>query len=315
MEKTDKIKLATQHLNYDIKAEAVIADLLENGLESEDFVVIPNGTFKRRYSHDIAFTNKIKLNNGLELAGIHINRDGIYDTLPEGFFHQNTEHSGESKNISKESKRLKEEEKAARNFFLPFENEIFSQRIDLELEERKILNRFSENLSDDFSSEFWRLDQSLDPKYLSRMVKFLHISHKIAGNTKLTEKCLEVILDEHVTATIVKNCAPVKVNHKNVGEKQNQVLGSALLGVDFVCGNKFMSSGYTMQFNIGPLQNSSVTDYLKNGSISNFLKCFYGYFVPAELSVSTKILVSPEKLDFTLEPLGEGAVLGYNTAI
>lgn len=315
MENTNKIKQTIHNVNFDIKAEAVIADLLENGLESDDFVVIPIGIFKRRYSRDIAFTSKIKLNNGLELSGIHINRDAVYDTLPEGFFHQNTEHSNESKNVSKESKKLKEEEKAARNFFLPFENETFFQRINLELEERKILNRFSENLSDDFSPEFWRLDQSLDQGYLSRMVKFLHISHKIAGNTKLTEKCLEAILDEDVTAIIVKNCTPVKVNHKNGQRKQNWLLGSALLGVDFVCGDEFMSMGYTMRFDIGPLRNSTITDYLKNGRILNFLKCFFGYFVPVELEVSTNILVSQEKQGFTLEPLGEGAVLGYKTAI
>ncbi len=304
-----------QRLKYDIKAEAVIADLLENGLPSESFVVVPNGTFKRRYSNDIAFTKKIKLNNGLEVDGIHVNRDGIYDTLPEGFFHQNNEHTIESKEISKESKKLKEEERNARNFFLPFENEIFTQRINLELEERKILERLSENLSDDFSPEFWRLDRSLDSKYLSRMVKFLHISYKIAGNAKLTSECLEKILDEHVDATISQNRVPVKVNHKSVGRKQNWVLGSVLLGDDFVCGYEFLNMGYTMQFEIGPLKNSNINDYLKNGHIYNFLKCFYSYFVPADFDIDTHILISQEKLNFTLDPSDENAVLGFTTAI
>lgn len=315
MGNTNNIEQTIRNMTYDIKAEAVIADLIENGLESEEFVVIPIGIFKRRYSYDIAFASKIKFNNGLELLGIRINRDAIYDTLPEGFFHQNTEHSSELKNVSRESKKLKEEEKAARNFFLPFENEIFSQRTNLELEERKILNRFSENLSDDFSSEFWRLDQSIDQRYLSQMVKFLHISHKIAGNTELTGKCLEAILDEHVTVTKAQNCIPLKVKHKNSDKNKNGVLGSALLGVDFICGDEFMTMGYSMRFTIGPLRNSGINDYLKNGHILNFLKCFFGYFVPAELDVSTNILISPEKHGFTLEPFGEGAVLGYKTAI
>lgn len=316
MEKPDKIEQAIHNMNNDIKAEAVIGDLLENGFESDDFIVIPIGTFKRRYSHDIAFTTKIKLKNGFELAGIHVNRDAIYDNLPEGFFHQNAETTAnESKKVSKESKKLKEEEKAARNFFLPFENEIFFQRINLEMEERKILYRFSENLFDDFSPEFWKLDQSLERKYLLRMVKFLHISHKIAGNTKLIEKCLEAILDETVTATIVKNHKPVKGSHKKVGKKQNCMLGPALLGVDFVCGNEFISMGNTIRFDIGPLKNSAIIDYLKNGRILNFLKCFFGYFVPAELDVKTNVFVAPEQQDFTLGAIGEGAVLGYKTAI
>lgn len=315
MKDTDKIGQTIQNLDYDIKAEAVIADMLEDGAEAEDFVVVPIGMFRRRYSRDIAYTRPLKLNNGSELTGVHINRDAIYDTLPEGFFHQNTEHSSDSGEISKESKKLKEEEKAARNFFLPFENEIFTQRINLELEERKILNHFRENLSDDFSSGFWRLDQSLDGRYLSRMIKFLHISHKIAGNTELTEKCLEAILEEHVSVNVIRKRFPVKVNHKDVGKKHNLLLGSASLGVDFVFGNEFISMTNTMQFTIGPLKNSNITDYLKNGHISKFLKIFFEYFVPAEFVVSTNVLVANENQHFTLKSHGEGVVLGYETAI
>jgi hypothetical protein len=219
MENTKDIGQTIHDLKYDIKAEAVIADLLENGLAIEDFVVIPIGIFRRRYSRDIAYTSKIQLNNGSELLGINLNRDAIYDNLPEGFFHQDTEHSNESKNVSKDSQHLKEEEKAARRFFLPFESEIYSQTINLELEERKILNRFIENLSEDFSSEFWRIDQSIDQKYIERMVKFLHISYKIAGNTKLTEKCLESIINEHVSVTIAENCTLGEVKKKS-GKKK-----------------------------------------------------------------------------------------------
>jgi hypothetical protein len=61
--------------------------------------------------------------------------------------------------------------------------------------------------------------------------------------------------------------------------------------------------------------NSGINDYLKNGRILNFLKCFFGYFVPVEFDVRTNILISAEQQGFTLEATGEGAVLGYKTAI
>jgi hypothetical protein len=301
-------------LSHDLKAEAVVADLVQNGLENDDFVVVPAGTFRRRYSRDIASAGNLELKNGTRLLAINLNRDAIYDNLPEGFFHQNTEHTG-SKSISKESKIIKEEEKAARKFFLPFENEIFAQRVSLELEERRILNRFSDNLADDFSAGFWRLDQSPDHRYLSSMVKFMHISHKIAGNTRLTEKCLAAILRENVTATLLKNCAPVKVNRKNGTGNASTRLGAAMLGVDFISGDEFTDLGYTMRFEIGPLRNSGINDYLENGRISKFLQCFFGYFIPAETEVSVHVFVGPEEMGFTLEPHGEGAVLGYKTAI
>jgi hypothetical protein len=316
MKKVEEIEQTIQNLHYDLKAEAVLGDLIENGLVRDDFVVIPQGTFKRKYSRDIDYTDKIKLNNGQELVGIHINRDAIYDALPEGLFHQKTETiAKEQKNISKESKRLKAEEKAARIFFLPFENELFSQGINLELEERKILSHFSENFFDNISPRFWDLDESVSRKYVSRMVRFLHISHKIASAPKRIEKCLEAILEENVAVSITKNNAFIKV--KSVASKSvNECfLGSVNLGVDFVCGDTLNDMGYTILFNIGPLKNTCVTDYLENGAISNFLKCFFDYFIPVELEVITNIHVPPEKQSFTLQPSGEAAILGYITAI
>jgi hypothetical protein len=315
MQNVSDIGQSVRDLSYDLKAEAVVADLVENGLESDDFIAVPIGMFKRRYSHDIASTGIIELKNGSRLLAINLNRDAIYDGLPEGFFHQNREHTVETKNISRKSKKLKEEEKAARNFFLPFENEIFSQRVSLELEERRILNRFSEHLADDFSTEFWKIDPSIDHDLLSAMVKFMHISYKIAGNTKLTEKCLGAILKEDVLIKTVRNRNPVTVKRKTGKKRQISLLGTSTLGVDLICGNEFPDAGYTMRFEIGPVRNSSIEDYLKKGRIRKFLKCFFGFFVPAETDVSVSVIVAKENCGFTLSTHGEGAILGYKTAI
>lgn len=235
--------------------------------------------------------------------------------MPEGFFHEKTDTNvNEPKNASKGSKKLKAEEKAARSFFLPFENELFFQKINLELEERKILYRFSENLFDDLNTDFWNFDPSTDRKYLSRMVKFLHFSHKISGNISLTGKCLSEILNETVNATLVESCTTINEFMKE-GEKSGCMLGNASLGVDFICGNSFKTTSHILHFTIGPLKNTRITDYLENGTVTTFLKCFCEYFVPAELEVSSTILVAPGECDFTLQPTGDSALLGYTTTI
>ena len=270
MKKKVDIEEAIKNIRYDLKAEVILADLISNGLESDDFVVIPKGTFKRRYSRDIAYVTPMKLQNGQVPAGIYVNRDAIYDTLPEGLFHEKTE-TGEPKSASKGSKKLKAEEKATRNFFLPFENELFSQKINLELEERKILLSFSENLFDDLNSDFWNFDPLTNRDYLSRIAKFLHFSHKIAGNLSLTGKCLSAILNETVDATLVESRTTIKEN-RNKGEISGCTLGNKSLGVDFVCGESFNTNNQFLQFTIGPLKNTRITDYLENGTVSTFLK-------------------------------------------
>ncbi len=314
---SDKIPDLVKNILYDIKAEVLVADLIENGLKGEDFVAIPKGTFKRRYARDIDSTDEMKFENGQKVVRFSLNRDGLYDSLPEGLFHEkNVKSEKESDKISKESKKLKAEEKAVREFFLPFENEIFYQRVQLELEERNVLSRFSENLFDDIYPEFWNLDTSLDRKYVSRMILLLHFSHRIAGNCQLTAKCLETILDEKVSVEIVRtrNLDNGAIE-SNRNEEQKCLLGSGELGVDFVSGEKFDDLGKTMEFKIGPLKNSSAVDYLDNGSVAKFLKCFFGYFVPAELDVTSNIVVDELEQKFVLSEVGEGPVLGFESAI
>ncbi len=315
MANSEKIAAIIQNVFYDIKAEAVVGDLMENGFKAEDFLAINKGIFKRRYARDIDRVKTVEFENGQKVAGIYLNRDGLYDSLPEGLFHDKRDDSFQKNaNISEESRKLKEEEKGVRNFFLPFENEIFLQRVKLELEERNILSRFSENLFNDIYPEFWNLDRKLSRKYLTRMVLLLHFSHRIAGNPSLTAKCLEYILNEKVSVEIVT----ANSNEESAGQDEpstNCKLGAGNLGVNFVCGNDFERMDKTMVFTIGPLQSTSVDEYLENGAVSGFLKSFYNYFVPAELDVKSNVLVEEQEQDFVLSEMADGPVLGFNSAI
>lgn len=304
-----------QNIFNDIKAEAVLADLIENGLEKDNIVCYQKGIFKRRYSHDIENIKQVKLENGQELLGVHLNRDGLYDSLPEGLFHSRSDKS-ESNATSKESKKLKQEEKAARNFFLPYENEIIYQRVQLELEERKILSRFSEKFYDDIYPNLWGIHKSLDRKYVYRMALLLHFAHKIAGNQALTAKCLESILEEKVeikTVCISNTKYAEKTDNKQ--PDKNCLLGKNELGVDFVCGNTFVNNETTMVFNIGPLKNAHLSEYLERGAIAKFLECFYSYFVPIDYSTTTNILVEQTEQNFELSEKYGGPVLGFESSI
>lgn len=317
MANNGKITKFIQNIFFDIKAEAVIADLVENGLEKDKIVCYQKGLFKRRYSRDIESIQKVKLENGKELLGVYLNRDGLYDSLPEGLFHSRSEKTvNVSENASKETKRLKQEEKAARNFFLPYENEIIYQRVQLELEERNILSRFSEKLFDDIYPDLWNIHQSLNRKYAYRMALLLHFAHKITGHKILTAKCLESILDEKVNVKIV--CSANSQIEEEVPVCKNEKdgsLGNNELGVDFICGQTFINHTKIMEFSIGPLINTNISEYLENGPITKFLSCFYSYFVPVDLDVRSNIIVEQAKRNFELSEKHGGPVLGFESSI
>ena len=309
----DRIAAAISQLQDDIKAEAIIADIIENGVSPEDIVTVPDGLFKRRFNQDISNAEVKRLNNDQKVLELHITRDGIYDALPAGLFHEHTTESvTKGQDMAKESKKQRLIEAQARKFFLPFENEIFHKLVDLELEERKILNRYSENLFNDVFSGFWKLDRSLPQRLLSRLVILLPIAHKITGNLEMTARSLEIIIDEQVKVSLIRSEQPGKAESQIAGQLSS--LGAAALGLDFVCGLQNDTAHSVLDFTIGPLRNSSVEDYLENGQISKFLDCFFEYFVPVELGTRTTIEIYNEEHEFTLDP-ELLPILGYNSSI
>jgi hypothetical protein len=310
-----EIAYSINHLRHDIKVEVIIAEIIENGLNPSDIIIIPDGSFKRRYSRDINFAEVITFENGQTALGIHVTRDGLYDCLPEAMFHdQSDEPYTSGHDMARLSKKQKMEEKEARRFFLPYENEIFQQRIQLELKERKFLQRFSENLFDDIYPHFWKLDRSLPKKLVSRLVLILHLTHKILGNNDLTAKCLGVILEEEVSINILRK----KVSGKDAPgftDKKLAGLGLTGLGENFICGDYISNSDPVMEFMIGPLQNSHIEDYLENGAYSGFLNCFYGFFVPVEMDTLTTVKISDNQYHFSLNDDQAKVILGYNAGI
>ncbi len=315
MSKIDDIADEINGFNYDVKAEAVIANLMENGLGSDEFVVNPASTKKRGFSKDIEKAEIQRLRNNQNLLTIHVNRDGLYDALPEGLFHSpGDQPQKNSSEMSRESKKLRTEEKEARAFFLPFENEIFLQRGAIELSERKLLKQFSETVFDQIFPEFWNLDKSLSHDFVSRLVLTLHYAHQIAGNLPLTIKCLEFIIREQVSIRIIQSEQRINLNGNNIAE-DSLIFGSARLGETFVCGNDFDDLIPQAVVTIGPLKNAAVRDFLVGGSALQFLECFYNYFMPHGLDVKTIVLTEREKQHFLLGDPAAELILGFNSGI
>jgi len=312
MKDLSAIEESLNDLSYDIKAEIVIADLWENGLNPADFLIFPDGLFCRRFKKDVSHAEILELNNGQEVLSVHITRESIYDSLPEALFHSTL---GEGLNSGHEmaeaSKIQKREERECRTFFLPFENEIFFQKVQLELSERKILQRFSENLFNDIFPDFWNLDRSLPKKLVSKLMLFLHYAYKFAGNTELISRALEVILDEPVSVRIdTVNFAGN--GSENTVNQVDQGLGQSRLGLDMVCGTHLEDQAPVMEFSIGPLENTHIEDYLDNGIISRFLDVFFNYFVPLEMNAIKTIKGYASRQEFVLSESGP-TYLGYNT--
>ena len=143
-----------------LKAEVLIAEIQENSdITVDDFVIANKSTFSRSYRRDIISVDNVLYDNMLTL---NLSRNGLYDTLPEGLFHEHQVSKG-AHSYTARREVVKKEEHDARLFFAPLESEFFYQRLNVECNERALLDDFY-NLKDDFLINFWKVNSTLKLK-------------------------------------------------------------------------------------------------------------------------------------------------------
>jgi len=279
----------------DIKAEAIILELQKSTeLNEADFLVKNKGAFNRAYKRDT-----IKYDSLDEKLVLNLSRNGIYDTLPEGVFHENDENGDSYHSLRK---KKKQEEEDARLLFTPLENEFFNQLLKVEEKEKSLYDNFYD-LNSDFLLHFWNLKEEKQEanKYFLKLVRLLPYSHKIAGNERLMALSLEQVLEEKVT--FKKSFTSEKVYLKNSEKK---------LGVNFVTDSGYSEISTPLyKVTIGPIKN--VQAFFDNKEILSFLEVFYSYFIPLEFKVSTTF-VSTTNQSFVLNEK-ESPIMGVSTKI
>ena len=298
-----------KNISYDIRAEIVANELINNGgIVSEELMISNLGQFSRAYRNDIIGANIQDDNyDKREYLNIELSRDSLYDVLPEGFIHSLTENSTD-KSVSqmiREHKHQKKQELEARKFFAPFENEIFHYRTKIENIERDFLYKLNGNKPLDFFYDFWGLSRNYPSVLVSKFIQLLPYAYQIVGDIDLSCRCLSTIIEEKVSYTIT--------TFKEYNDESEQIyLGENRLGVDFICGNNYMDYSMNLIIQIGPLINKTFESYIHHGKVKQFIDCFYEHFFPMEVEVKTVLLMNreTEEFNFSKQP-----VLGYTTRI
>ena len=253
--------------------------------------------------------------NLTELAGnqsmleLELSRSGLYDHLPEGIFFlplQRTKNNFSVIDMVVDFKENKKKEENIRRFFLPFENDFFLQRVEVEEQETLLLNGLQLGYLNDYFIRFWNLPTSIPKHFIAPLILLLPYAYKIAGNRELMAESLEQILNEPVR--IILKRAPVE----DASGIQIVALGDTELGLNFVCGDSFDEDTPVFEIEIGPLQASRVTDYLQGGNRFALLETFGKFFVPVGVDTTVSLILPPEKKNMVLAK-DEEPVLGYSS--
>ncbi|MDX6184050.1 hypothetical protein SGQ44_17885 [Flavobacterium sp. Fl-77] len=298
-----------ESISFDIRAEVVANELIAGNNVVQDEIMISNqGQFSRAHRSDIlGATIQDDNYDKQEFLNILLSRDSIYDTLPEGLVHSLSENNADKSvgQMIKEHKHQKRQEAEARNFFAPFENEIFHFRTKIESVERDFLYKLNGSKPLEFFYDFWGLPHIYPAVLVSKFIQILPYAYKIVGDIDLACRCLSSIIEEKVSFTTT-------TSKEYSDEGEQNILGENRLGVDFIVGKDYMDYSLNVTMKIGPITNKPFYHYINNGEIKIFIDCFCEHFFPMEVEVKTVLLMDHETEQFNFNKL---PVLGYTTRI
>lgn len=285
MEPLNAYAEALNHLPVDLRAEVVLADMLDDGVTLDDLIVNPVGVFKRPNGRDISRVAwREAQHKARRWLQIDVNRSGLYDLLPEGVFHQPTSHDTSSSKEStlREMAIQQEREQQARRFFLPFEQEFFRLRIRIEQEQRDFLSGDANPATDVALDWFWDLPSFLTPIQRIRLRYLLPIMHQIAGNLSLMEACFGQMINERVSLQI-------ESAEQTYLLCDTPTLGQWQLGVDSVFDGWLIDGEPILSITVHIDQPDKLTDYLPGATGHRLLNWLMGYIVPMDMNSRLKL--------------------------
>ena len=304
---TENLDKNTLYTNY--RPEFVAACIVDSGFEADEVRLLREGVNKggktiskvrREYSRG----------NKAEYLDIYTRRRGLYDSLPEGLFHQRMD-IRDKKNrgeVVESFKKEREVELSARIFFRPFEITIDrmliqAQRYEMALEKR--------NKSDEFVrllSSYWGLLKRLPLDKSLFVISLLSQCYRLTTPQQISE-VLSVLLGCEVN---------IQLTYKQMRMETDcdWELGKSMLGVDSVIGELIEDAFPVVEISINGLRRSQRGLVMKGTKAYDQFMEILDLFIPADAEIEISSTVAPEEAMFFMSDLPELApILGITSTI
>ena len=284
-------------------AEAIFASLEDAGHQRSHIKTTNKGGFKKGYSNDVE-AMVMETRNHKTSFELLLNRDGIYDKLPEGLFHQTKGNSrvNSVQDAVEEHKQFREEEKYARSFFTPLEQALFHYKADAESAERATLYDIQNGKLNEAFYRFWNISPQLPQAQANRMLQLMPYSGMIKGYLSSTATALAYVLNREVSIALSE------VNES--GSLDAAILSQQTLGVDTVTGNTTSIIAISWACSIAGIPGDELYKYAENNEIRAVIDRFTELFIPVDIDISFDFVPLSGPVAGTYENiLGTGAYL------
>jgi hypothetical protein len=295
----------------DIKAEIIVAEILDAIPGDREVLFVPVGAFSRSHKQDI---ESIEVADGAKKGSkqytVRVNRNGLYDALPEGVFHQkkNLKPHKSTEEVKDEIKQHKREEVSARKFFAPFEHELYNIRLLMEQKERASisLKDFESTMSSSFR-KFWGIPHEIDSRYFGALFHLLPTVRKVKGLPGPAASFMQSVLG--VPAEI-----EVATSNMKVSRNEFKNLGTTRLGIDSMLTAKEIQS-YGWHIKLGPVPVKKMHDFLPGRKAIKLIDYCIQLLAPVEIPCTYEIDIEHSNDLFILSDEGHSCYLGYSSQL
>lgn len=300
-------------LQTDFKAESVAVNLLKYHKSVSNIFIERIGINDRAYLKDIKSISSQFLGFDEEVLSIKTYRESIYDYLPEGLFHPPSLNTSRKNvdSVVNEIRKQKKVEEDARNFFRPFELEIFFTEISSLLKEYDFdLTSETDSLLTIFG-DLWPVIKMLDKKNAYIFMFILPFFHQIRGDKKWFERCMTSFLQMNVEITFTPNIIDRIKDNDN-----SMLLGNSRLGITYIPSGKHMDGQRNWIVNIGPIPYHEMIKFIPGNSFRTVLETLYEYCLPISVDVEENFITEKQEHSFILDNNGSNYNrLGFTTFI
>ncbi|WP_130736598.1 hypothetical protein [Flavobacterium sp. J27] len=292
---------------FDLKVELLFDSLLKNHVDDENIIINSKGLFYRKFSKDKMTINRDAIDT--DLLNIDISRDGFYDVLPESISH-NYRNTDIYSNPVEEFKTRKKEEKDARNFFNPIENELFRFRHAIEQNENHFFSNLNANGIVDIIKTILVFNEDV-PNEL--VVKMFYALLQLKDNSNQNMDEIVSILEQIINEKVTYKTSYIKLEKVN---DNNDNSSDLIMGINTTLESSERIFLKKYNFIIGPLKKSKdLSKYFQNQQMESFLNNFFNLFLPFHVQYSFDVILNKKDQAFAMGEQEYKSRLGISTIL
>lgn len=297
----------TLYTNY--RPEFVAACMIDSGCDSEKVRLIREGRGSGGKSI-MRVSREYSKGQMMEYVNIYSRKRGLYDTLPEGFFHTRMDIKDKKNriNVVDSFRKGREIELSARFFFRPFEIAIDRMLINAHLYEMSLEKRTKHEQFVRLLSSHWPILRELPLDKALFAINLFSQCYRLTTPKQVSEVmsvflgCEVNIELKYETITIETDC--------------NWVLGENILDVDSVIGEAIEDTFPVMEVNVKGLRRSQRGLVLEGDAAHKQFKDILDFFVPADAELRFHVEVAKEDAYFFLSDAPDlEPILGFTTIL